>query len=235
MAWNAGAFLVGMLLAASAPLLAQSQEPDENWEGLVRVPSQTIEFVYLAPGADFRPYTKVMLEPSEMAMRKDWLRDYQHATGERRNGVNERDVVRALERGSKRFDTYFADAFTEAGFTIARSPGADVLRVRLGVFEIDVQTPDTMKVTRNERLTLSENAGQATLVVEVRDSVTNALLGRAIERRLADDTGQWVRDLGDSRVGFNRLFHRWAEASAEGMVELKALSPVDPTGAPISR
>ncbi len=235
MASNARALLAGMLLAAAAPALAQSHAADDDWEGLVRVPSQRIEFVYLAPGADFRPYTKVILEPSEMAMRKDWLRDYQQATGERRNGISERDVVRALERGSKRFDTYFADAFTQAGFTIVRSPAADVVRVRLGVFEIDVQTPDGLKVTRNERLTLSENAGQATLVVEVRDSVTNALLGRAIERRLADDTGQWARGLGDSKVGFNRLFRRWAEASAQGMAELKALSPVDVEGERLAR
>ena len=68
---DAKALLAGMLLVASAPLLAQSQAADDNWEGLVRVRSEKIEFVYLAPGADFRPYTKVLLEPSEMATKED--------------------------------------------------------------------------------------------------------------------------------------------------------------------
>ena len=59
MGWNAKGLLAAALLAASAPLLAQSQATEDNWEGLVRVRSEKIELVYLAPGADFRPYTKV--------------------------------------------------------------------------------------------------------------------------------------------------------------------------------
>jgi hypothetical protein len=144
-------------------------------------------------------------------------------------------VFRALERASKRFDRFFADAFREAGFTIVRSPGADVVRVRVGVFDIDVQPPDGAAVTTTRTKTLSENAGRATLVVEVRDSVSNALLGRAIERRIAGDTGPWTRSLGSNRVDFDRLFRRWAEASAEGMAELKTLSPVDVNGEHLAR
>ena len=46
-------------LLAASPALAQSET---EWDGLVRVPSQNIDGAYLAPGADFRPYTKVMLD-----------------------------------------------------------------------------------------------------------------------------------------------------------------------------
>ncbi len=42
----------------------------------------------------------------------------------------------------------------------------------------------------------SEEAGSGTLVVEVRDSLTNTLLGRAIERRIAGDNGPWLRTAG---------------------------------------
>src|SRR5262245_10813413 len=125
MSWNASALLAGMVLAASAPLLAQSQEPDANWEGLVRVQSQTIEFVYLAPEADFRLYTKVMLEPSEMAMEKDWSLQPNGRDSAFRREADERQVVLALERASKRLDGFFADAFSEAGFAVVRSRGAD--------------------------------------------------------------------------------------------------------------
>jgi hypothetical protein len=232
---NAKALFAGMLLAASAPLLAQSQAAEENWDGLVRVRSEQIELVYLAPGVDFRPYTKVMIDPSEMAMAKDWSLEPNGSDSAFRREADERYVFRALERASKRFDRYFADAFSEAGFTIVRSPGADVVRVRVGVFDIDMQTPDGAVVTTTQTKTLSENAGRATLVAEVRDSVSNALLGRAIERRIAGDTGPWMRSLGSNRVDFDRLFRRWAEASAEGMAELKALSPVDVNGERVAR
>jgi len=230
MAWNLKGILAGALLVASAPLLAQATE--DNWDGLVRVKSDKIELVYLAPEADFRPYTRVMIEPSEMAMRANWLRDQRRSSSSLGNEATERDITRALERGREQFDTYFAAAFTKAGFTIATEPGADVLRIRPGVVDIDVFAPD---VAIGRTRTFSEEAGAGTLVVEVRDSVTNALLGRAIERRLAGDNGPWLRTSASNRADFDRLFRRWAEASANGLTELKTLSPVDVNGARLAR
>src|SRR6188768_4228050 len=130
MAWNMKAILAGAFLLAATPLLAQSQATEDNWEGLVRVKSDKIELVYLAPEADFRPYTRVMLDPSEMAMEKNWLRDQRRGSSSLGSQATERDIVRALDRGKKQFDEYFAEAFTEAGFTIVTTPGADVVRVR---------------------------------------------------------------------------------------------------------
>jgi len=230
MAWNMKGMLAGVLLAASAPLLAQATE--DNWEGLVRVKSDKIELVYLAPDADFRPYTQVLLDPSEMAMEKNWLRDQRRDASSLGSQATERDIVRALDQGRKQFDSYFAEAFTKAGFTIATAPGSDVVRIRSGVVDIDVVAPD---VSASRNRTFSEEAGAGTLVVEVRDSVTNALLGRAIERRIAGDNGPWLRTSASNRADFDRLFRRWAETSAEGLVELKRLSPVDVNGEHLAR
>ena len=232
MAWNVKGLFAGALLVAAAPLLAQSQATEENWEGLVRVKSDKIELVYLAPEADFRAYTQVLLDPSEMAMQKNWLRDQRRESSSLGGQATERDITRALERGSKQFDTYFAEAFTKAGFTIATAAGPDVVRIRSGVVDIDVFAPD-VNASRNR--TYTEEAGAGTLVVEVRDSVTNALLGRAIERRLAGDNGPWMRTSASNRADFDRLFRRWAETSAEGLVELKRLSPVDVNGEHLAR
>ena len=230
MVWNTKGILAAVLLVASAPLLAQATE--DNWEGLVRVNSDKIELVYLAPEADFRPYTKVMLDPSEMAMQKNWLRDQRRSTSGLGSEATQRDIVRALDAGKKQFDGYFAEAFTEAGFTIATAPGADVLRVRSAVVEIDVVAPD---VSVGRSRTFSEEAGAGTLVIEVRDSLTNALLGRAIERRIAGDNGPWVRSRASNRADFDRLFRSWSETSAQGLVELRALSPIDVNGERLAR
>src|SRR5688572_17220843 len=231
MAWNAKGILAGVLLVVAAPLLAQATE--DNWEGLVRVRSDKIDMVFLAPEADFRPYTQVILDPSEMAMRQNWLRDQRRrSAASLGNQPTERDIQRGLERGQQQFDTYFTEAFTKAGFTIATEPGPDVLRIRSGVVDIDVISPD---VGAGRNRTFSEEAGSGTLVVEARDSQTNALLGRAIERRVAGDNGPWLRTAASNRADFDRLFRRWAEASAEGLVELKALSPVDVNGERLAR
>ena len=172
MTWNTKGIFDAVMLAAASPLLAQSQATEDNWDGLVRVRSDKIELVYLAPEADFRPYTQVLLDQSELAMQKNWLRDQRRSSSSLGGQVTERDLVRAIERGSKEFDGYFAEAFTKAGFTIATAPGPDVVRIRSGVVDIDVVAPD---VSALRSRTFSEDAGAGTLVVEVRDSVTNAL------------------------------------------------------------
>ncbi|HEY6816313.1 MAG TPA: DUF3313 family protein [Croceibacterium sp.] len=231
MAWNVKAILAGVLLASAAPLLGQATE--DNWEGLVRVKSDKIELVYLAPEADFRPYTQVLLDPSEMAMKKNWLRDQRRDSMSLGGQATERDVTRALTQGQKQFDSYFAEAYTKAGFQLATAPGPDVVRIRSGVVDIDVVAPDVASSARSR--TYSEEAGAATLVIEVRDSVTNALLGRAIERRIAGDNGPWIRNSASNRADFDQLFRRWAELSANGLTELKALSPVDVNGARLAR
>lgn len=230
MAWNTKGMLAAVLLVASTPLMAQASE--DNWDGLVRIKSDKIEMVFLAPEADFRPYTQVMLDPSEMAMQKNWLRDQRRDSRSLGSQATERDIVRALDAGEKQFDGYFSEAFTKAGFAIATAPGADVVRVSAGVFDIDVYAPD---VAIGRTRTYSEEAGAGTLVIEVRDSVTNALLGRAVERRIAGDNGPWLRTAASNRADFDRLFRRWAEVSAEGLAELKALSPIDVNGERLAR
>ncbi len=100
------------------------------------------------------------------------------------------------------------------------------------MIDIDVVAPDT-GASRNR--SYSQEAGAGTLVIEVRDSMTNALLGRAVERRIAGDNGRWLRTGVSNRADFDRLFRSWAEASANGLVELKALSPVDVNGERLAR
>jgi hypothetical protein len=230
MTWSPKRIIAAVLLVTAAPLVAQAT--DDNWDGLVRVNSERMELVYLAPEADFRPFTKVMLDPSMMAVEKNWLRDQRRRSTGLSGAVSERDVVRALEAGQRQFDEFFAEAFTKAGFEVVTAPGPEVVRISPGVFDIDVFAPDT-SVGRNR--SFSEDAGAATVIIEVRDSISNALLGRAVERRIAGDNGSWVRNSASNRADFDRLFRRWAEVSAEGLTELKALSPVNVSGAPLAR
>ena len=235
MAWTVKAIVAGIMLAAAVPIVAQDASApatDDNWEGLARVQSDKIELVYLLPGADFRPYTKVILDPPEMAMKANWLRDQRRSSSTLGSQATERDITRALTDGREEFEKRLTRALTEAGFTIVTSPGEDVLRLRSGVVDIDVVAPDvSAQRTRN----FSEEAGAATLVIEVRDSVTNALLGRAIERRVAGDNGPFLRTSVSNRADFDQLFQRWARAAANGLAELKALSPVDVNSSRLAR
>ena len=74
--------------------------------------------------------------------------------------------------------------------------------------------------------TFANEAGEATLVLEVRDLQSGALMGRAVDRRLAGDTYVLMRNSVTNRSDFSRLFTDWAKESAAGLTELKALSAV---------
>ena len=70
-------------------------------------------------------------------------------------------------------------------------------------------------------------SGYATLFLELRDSTTGALLGRALDQRATRNTGRVqisnsVTNLSD----FRALFKQWAEISVKGFEELRAQSPV---------
>ena len=59
-----------MAAIASAMLLAgpaDAARPPDTWDGLVKVKSKRLDIAYLQPGADFRGYPMVMLEPTEVA------------------------------------------------------------------------------------------------------------------------------------------------------------------------
>lgn len=221
--------MAAMVLAIGVGLAGvgvQQTYAAETWDNLVEVKTKKLDAVYLLPGADFRTYTKVMIDKPEVAFKKDWLRDYNRTTMGLTSRLSERDAQRMLERGSTGFEDIFAKAYRSAGYEVVTAPGADVLRLRTGVLNVDVSAPDTMTAGRS--VTFAEDAGEATLVLEARDSLSNALLGRAVDRRLAGDNTRGRRTSVSNAGDFELLFRDWARASANGLNELKTLSPLAP-------
>ncbi|MFL6733156.1 MAG: DUF3313 domain-containing protein, partial [Sphingomicrobium sp.] len=92
-----------------------------------------------------------------------------------------------------------------------------------GVLEVSVDAPD-VQVGRTD--TYSDIAGDATLVIEARDSLTGSLLGRAIDQDIAGDYTMGPRNRATNRGDFRDLVQQWAKDAVRGMDELKRLSPV---------
>jgi len=103
------------LLAVATPA---GTAPPSSWDGLTLVKSRRFDAVYLMPGADFRNYTKVMLDPTEVAFQKNWLRDYnQQASFSMR--LSDADAQRMLQTVQTGFEEIFRKAYTDAGYPIA--------------------------------------------------------------------------------------------------------------------
>lgn len=206
------------------PAFSAPASPSASWDGLTKAPSKRMDAVYLLPGADFRAYTKVMLDPTEVAFRKNWVRDYNAETMGLENRISSSDAQQMLDKARTGFEEIFTKAYTDAGYQVVTTPGPDVLRLRTGVANLYVSAPD-LKAAQRSR-TYGRDAGSATVILEARDSETGALLGRAVDSRIAGDAGPYIRNSMTNRSDFEEMFRSWAKISINGLAELKAMSPI---------
>lgn len=219
----AASFIAAALLGGSVPAVTAA-EPPTTWDDLKLVKSSRSARLYLLPGANFQPYSKVILDKTEVAFRKNWARDYNQSSRTVSRRIDDDDIKSATELVSSNFGDIFAEEYQKAGYQVVQAPGPDVLRVRTGVIDLTVNAPDIRSSGRT--YSASWEAGEATLVVEARDSQTGALLGRALDRRLAGDTQPYLRNSVTNKADFKILFRKWAKASIEGLNRLKGGSPV---------
>jgi len=221
-AWSMVAVAALAALAVAGLAGAASKSPPENWDGLTEVKSKNLDLAYVMPGADFRPYTKVLLDPTLVAFRKDWMRNMNDSRDLSRR-ISDEDAAKIMEAAQKGFEDIFEKEFQKAGYEVVKAPGSDVLRVSTAVANLYINAPDVMAPGRSRSYTA--NAGEATLIVEVRDSPTNALLGRVIDQRETRSmVGQASRVT--NTADFKALFQQWAGICTKGLNSLKAVSPV---------
>jgi hypothetical protein len=217
------ALAAAALPAMPLPVLAGSMPA--SWDGLVQVNSKRLRYVYLLPGADFRGYHKVMLDPTEVAFKKNWQRDFNRTSRELSSRVTESQIKRVIDEGGPAATAIFAKTYAAGGYPVVGAAGPDVLRIRTGIINLSVTAPDRMSAGRSR--SYAGEAGYATLVIEARDSMTGALLGRAVDPRVAgDNTMALMRNSVTNRSDFRTLGERWAKSSVAGLEELKRLSPI---------
>jgi hypothetical protein len=214
------AVMISVSLIAGTAVAAK---PPVEWDGLQRVPSKRLDLVYLQPGADFRGYSKVILEPTEVSFHKNWRRDYNRSTSQLGARVSEEEIQDAISKGVAAANDIFVESWRKGGYAIADQPGPDVLRIKTAVANISVTSPD--RQTSSRSYTFSNEAGSATLVIEVRDSMSGAILGRAVDQAVAGDTTVGWRTTVSNRADFRDLVQTWAEDAVRGMTALKASSP----------
>jgi hypothetical protein len=189
-----------------------------------------LQRVYLAPGADFRKFDRIILDPTEVAFAENWVRDFNRTQARGARRLNDRDAERIKTDVSTGLGNTFARAFRNAGYHIVDHAGPNVLRVRTKVANLAITAPDLQTAGRSR--TFAETAGEATLILEVRNSSDNALLGRALDRRIAGNTRMAMRNSVTNRSDFQRVAQIWADASVEDLKALKDASPVRPGARP---
>jgi hypothetical protein len=106
---------------------------------------------------------------------------------------------------------------------LVSAPAEDALKVFVGVANVDVAAPEMRSMGPNR--VYSDQAGQATLVIEARDSLSGELLGRAVDHGFAGDNLMTWRTSASNWADFGHLFDGWARISAKGLQKLIASPP----------
>ena len=217
------AHLAAALLGLAA--IAASAQDAGSWDGLVEIKPKKLDAAYLMPGADFRPYKKLMVDPVVVAFRKDWMKRVNDAKPLSQR-VSQEDAEKIAASARENFADVFNEAAAKAGYELVTAPGADVLRVRPGVIDLYIAAPDAGTSSGRSR-TYTVEAGEATLFLEVSDSTTGALLGRALDKRTTRNAGQLrLANAVTNLAEFRSLFRQWADVTVNGLEELRAMSPV---------
>ena len=97
------------LLLIAVPL-ANAADVPESWDGLVQIKPKRMDAAYVLPGADFRPYKKLMFDTVEVAFKKDWAKNYNREAATLSQRLTQED----MERISAAARDNFTEVFTEA-------------------------------------------------------------------------------------------------------------------------
>jgi hypothetical protein len=193
--------------ATPAPTVQFGGDAETTFDGLVRVNNSAFQRAWVDPTIDLSQYSKILPGAAEFEFRA--VRG--GGTSMRRSSATEFPISEADQQRLKDLaDEIFNEELRNSTrFTMTDSPGPDVLVVRGAMLDIVSNVPPT---TAGRSDIFLSRVGEATLVLEIVDSVSGETLARAAERGAAQPAGnRGVRSSGPANTAeVRRLFRRWA-------------------------
>jgi len=206
--------LLPLLIVSSTVVVAADEPPETSIDGLQLKKTKNLDLVYVKPGATLAAYTKVWLDPAEVAFSKDWEPPRQ---------FTDKDREKIRTGLAEEFLKVFTKELQEkGGYQIVNSAGPDVLRVTAGIVDLYITAPDVSQKTAGRVNSYVISAGSMTLVSELRDSETGAILARVADRKSGRQSGpvQWATS-GSNAAAARMAMGQWARVLREALDEAK--------------
>lgn len=215
--------------APSTPTLQTGPGAEVTYDGLHRVDNTTMDAAWMKPDLDLSRYTGLMLVGAGMSFTpvddegQRWWPDVD-VQGE--FPISEENRKRLQEEMRKAFEEELSKA---ERYELVNEPGPGVLLLAGALIDVVSKVPPVDECVGRCEVYLSE-IGEATLVLELRDSVTNEVLVRAVDRRVAESAG-WPIEANSVTVWpeVRRLAQSWARLARQRLEELD--SPAGMAGA----
>jgi hypothetical protein len=166
--------LISLCAAASVSLAAcviAPGPPDRTPDGLQKVLSTRVDSLYVAPGASLARYGKVLLDTVDVAFKPDWQARHPEVS------VDEIAMIR--HGAASVFREQFASELARGGYVIASGAAPDVLRVTASMVDLDIVSGGGADPASPQFMV---STGDMSLVGELRDSQSGAVLARIADR-----------------------------------------------------
>jgi hypothetical protein len=207
--------LVASLIVAGAvngcvsgpPVLDTSAEAERSFDGLYPLKNTRADAAWAVEDLDLSGYNKVILQSAGI--------EYRSAKAGSRSRARSSQTEFALDQKQKSelreivTEAFATELANSEKFTVVTEPGTDVLLVRGALLDVVSAVPPD-PIGRSD-IYLRE-VGEATLVIELRDSLSEAILMRAVDRRAAENAGGQMRisSSASNRQAVKRLAGNWA-------------------------
>ena len=212
---------VSLLVSACetvSPSIQTGPDAEVSYDGLNRVSGARADEAWALADLDLSSYSKIKFDGLGIEYRPGGKRG---TTDARR--ATEYAVTEAQK---KRLNDLVNEVFTDelsksSRFVLVEEAGDDVLLLEGRLVDVVSNVPPAP--TGRTEIYL-RSVGEATLVLELRDSSSNAILGRVIDRRAAEQPGQdlfWSNPITNA-AEVRRLVQRWATSFRTGLETLAA-------------
>lgn len=204
--------LVVLIAAGAASLQTSStafaaKEPPAEWDGLKRVASSQVDHLYKLPDATLAAYDSVKLDPIMVEFDKNW--DPNRSGGSLQSRVTNEDMEKIKSNLASAFQEEFSNELSKAGYKVVNEDGNHVLRVSAAIANLYITAP--AKVTSERTRSYTTETGRMTLVAELRDSVSNQLLARAVDTERGRESHNFMLTTSASNSADARMaLSQWA-------------------------
>lgn len=212
------------------PAFQTGPDAEVTHDGLTRVDRTVLDTVWARTDIDLSGYRQVMFEGVAIEFRPvTGPYSGRAGSGAAMARRSSRSEYRLDEATKALVAEELAAAFREElansdRYDLVDAPGPRVLTVSASLLDVVSNVPPETSGRSNVYLS---KVGEATLVMELRDSTSNAILARAVDRRAAEQAGGLQRggmplraSAVSNRAEVRRLGRRWAGLVRSGLERL---------------
>lgn len=200
---------VALVLGGCAPMTPQAvTEIQEYRDGLERIKARRFDSAFVRPGIEFSAYTGLLVEEPELAFRTPDRSKLQFALT-RDQKTQFRNLL------TKKFQMELAKS---TRLSLVENAGPNVLTLKIRVQDILATVPPSSRGGVGLTGFALEAIGEATIVLELRDSQSEETLAHATDRRSLE--GAAIIQGGEALTRWSEveeLAEQWASKARKGL------------------